>query len=69
MQLKTLASNKLQNSNFTCEKSKGFDEFPTPVLVSGQQLSSLTAGFSEFRAIGRSENLGEANINVVGSPA
>ena len=35
------------------------------MLVSGQQLSSLTVGFSEIRAVGRSENPGGANIKVV----
>ena len=43
--------------------------FPTPVLVSGQQLSSLTAGFSEIRAVGRSENPGGENIKLVVSLA
>ena len=73
VQTETLTYTKLRNSNlqfvFTCEKSKGLDEFSTPVLVSGQQLSSLTVGFSETRAVGRSENPGGSNIKVVGPPA
>ena len=54
---------------FYLRNKKELDEIPTPVLVSGQQLSSLTVGFSETRAVGRSENPGGSNIKVVGPPA